>query len=103
MNTVELAGLNTIERKIRTLIVVNMTLTESKAALTGAIFEVSFARFRLPIAAFNEEPALFLPFCRWETVAIFQNVVAVAGRWGIAGPFCQAAIGLGEERPRPIE
>ena len=57
----------------RTLIIVRRTLTEPKTAFAGVILEISFARFMVSIATFNEESVPPRPFCCWGLVFMIQT------------------------------
>jgi hypothetical protein len=46
------------------LIIVRITLTEPKTALAGVMLEISFARFKVSMAALSEETTFSRRFCR---------------------------------------
>jgi len=56
-----------------TLIIVRRTLTEPKTALAGVIVEISFARFKVWMATFNEERVPSRPFGFCELLAMTQS------------------------------
>ena len=57
----------------RTLIIVRRKLTEPKTAFAGVILEISFARFMVSMATFNEERVPPRPFGCWGLVSMIQT------------------------------
>ena len=54
------------------MIIVRITLTESKAALAGVMFDTPFARFKVSMAAFNAEIGPSRSLCRRELVSMVE-------------------------------
>ena len=64
-------GLQETRRK-PTLIVERMTLTEPKTAFAGAMLAMSFARFKVSMAAFNAEMVFSRPSDSWDSDAMVE-------------------------------
>ena len=72
------------------MIVVRITLTVPKTALAGAILAISFARFKVSMAAFNAETVLSRPLGRCDLASIVE-----AGSSGERIVRCQGCEGSG--------
>ena len=60
-------------RRRLTLIVVRITLTEPKTALAGVMLEISLARFKASMAAFNAETAPSRSLGLWDLASMVET------------------------------